>query len=143
MSVIHKFIGKWGQKLDWEGTRSRRYDSETAKQVVETWLVGKAEKAENFAIRYYEVGAGGFTNKEQHEHDHGIIFLQGEATVMLEEEKHDVTVGDVVYIPPNALHQIINRGDEAMGFICVIPARRKKQDRVVWAEEGIENWMEK
>ncbi len=135
--IIHKFIGDWGKRLEWSGARSRFYDGENAKGVTETWLVGKAEKANNFAIRYYSVEIGGNTVEEHHEHDHGIIILQGEATVLLGDEKVDVAKGDVVYIPPNVQHQLVNRGQETMGFICVIPAHRNKAGKDVWADENI------
>ena len=134
--TIHKFKGAWGNTFKWGGARVRTYDNEKSNGVTETWLIGKAEKAENFAMRYYEVGPHGHSRKEQHAHDHGILFLRGSGSVLVENEQFDITTGDVVYIPPNVLHQITNTGTEPLGFICIIPAKRHKHDRVVWAEEG-------
>lgn len=138
MSTIHKLSGKWGKLFKWDSARSRKYDGENTKGVTETWLIGKKEKAENFAMRYYSVEVGGSTVEEQHDHDHGIFIMQGDAKVLIGDEYHDVSKGDVLYIPPNVRHQLINRGDETMGFICVIPARRKKAGKTVWADENID-----
>ena len=137
MSAVNKFSGEWGELFSWSGARSRRYVGERAAAVTETWLIGKAEKARNFAVRYYEVDARGHTNLEEHAHDHGILFLRGQGRVLLGDEWHDVTQGDVVYIAPDERHQIVNSGEGALGFICVIPAVRMKHEKKVWAEEGL------
>ena len=137
MGTIHKFIGKWGEELKWDGARSRVYHSDDVGGVTETWMIGKPEKAENFAMRYYKVEVGGNSKKEHHPHDHGILFLHGEGKVFLDGETHTISQGDVVYIPPNIEHQIINTGETPLGFLCIIPARRKKQGVEVWADENI------
>ena len=120
----------------WSGSRRRKYDSEEALGVTETWLIGRAEQAKNYALRYYEVEPQGFSRKESHEHDHGIIILHGEGDVRLQDETIVVEAGDVLYIPPKERHQIRNRGETPLGFFCIIPAVRPKGDASVWAEEG-------
>ena len=134
---IHKFEGQWGETLKWSGARTRQYGSGDSENVLETWLIGKAEGAENFALRYYKLGKDGHSKKETHAHDHGILFLHGEGHVLLGDENYNVETGDVVYIPPNISHQIRNTGLEALGFLCIIPAKRTKNEAVVWAEEGL------
>ena len=138
MSIIKNFNGEWGELFSWSGSRTRRYDGENAAGVRETWLIGKAEKAQNFAIRYYELDLNGRSRLEEHAHDHGILFLRGQGRVLLGEEWHDVAQGDVVYIQPDQRHQIVNIGRNPLGFLCVIPAVRIKNDQKVWAEEGLE-----
>jgi quercetin dioxygenase-like cupin family protein len=138
MSAIHKFNPD-DRAYRWQGARSRRCaDREDVQGVVESWLIGKGENARNFALRYYEVEVGGFSHAEQHPHDHGIVILRGRARVILGDEAFDVEPLDVVYISPNHFHQLVNTGDEPLGFLCIIPAYRVKQGREVWAEEGIE-----
>jgi quercetin dioxygenase-like cupin family protein len=137
MKNIHRFIGEWGNSMKWEGGRSRSYDGENVSGVIETWLIGKNEDAQNFAMRFYSVESDGNTVEEQHDHDHGILVLFGKAKVFMGEHWHDLDQGDVVYIPPMVRHQVLNRGNEQMGFICVIPARRKKKNKIVWADEEI------
>ena len=136
--TIRKFTGDWNQDFKWEGTRSRQYQNDQVNQVTETWMIGKKEGAENFAFRYYQIEEGGHSNKENHPYDHGILVLQGSGKVLLGEETHPVSRGDIIHIPPDALHQISNSGQGPLGFLCVIPARRQKEGGVVWAEEGID-----
>jgi quercetin dioxygenase-like cupin family protein len=137
MGTIHKFTGDWDKIIRWDGARTRLYQNDTANQVSETWMIGKAEGAQNFALRYYQIGPGGFSNKERHSHDHGILILQGSGQVFLEGKTYSVSRGDIIYISPNELHQLSNQGEEPLGFLCVIPARREKDGKIVWAEEGI------
>jgi quercetin dioxygenase-like cupin family protein len=139
MSVIHKFVGQWGEVFKWEGARFRRYGNGASEGASETWLIGKAEQAQNFALRYYELEGGGHSRKETHAHDHGILFLRGAGHVLIENDVHGVAEGDVVYIAPNEPHQIINTSDEVLGWLCIIPARRVKNDKTVWAEEGLDD----
>jgi quercetin dioxygenase-like cupin family protein len=136
--TIQKFTGDWNQDFQWEGTRTRQYQNDQVNQVSETWMIGKKEGAENFAFRYYQVESGGNTRKEQHAYDHGILILQGSGKVLLGEDTHNVSRGDIIHIPPDALHQLSNKGEEPLGFLCVIPARREKGGKIVWAEEGIQ-----
>jgi quercetin dioxygenase-like cupin family protein len=137
MSVINKFDGMWGERMEWEGARVRHYDGDAAAAVRENWLIGKAEAARNFAIRYYEVGVDGRTKQEEHEHDHGIVVLHGQGRVLLDNDWNEIAQGDVIYISPNERHQLVNTGAEPLGFLCVITAVRKKNGKDVWAEEKV------
>ncbi len=136
--TIHKFTGDWDQVFSWDGARSRNYGNDPSNRVTETWMIGKKEGAENFAFRYYQLESGAHSRQEQHQHDHGVLVLQGSGEVQLGDEVHPISRGDIVYIPPGLLHQLRNTGDDPFGFLCVIPARRKKGEDTVWAEEGIQ-----
>jgi quercetin dioxygenase-like cupin family protein len=120
MGVIHRYKGAF----DWEGGELGRYPPEREmKGVSVRWLIGPVEQAPNFALRYFEVEPGGWTSLDQHAHDHGVMVLRGRGRVRLGEEAFDIGFGDVVYIPPNEVHQLkCVGGDEPLGFLCVIPA---------------------
>jgi len=138
VGTIQKFTGDWEGVFTWDGARSRMYRSTPENQVSETWMIGKKEGAENFAFRYYQLSPGSHSREEDHPYDHGILILQGAGEVLLGSEVQGISRGDIVYIPPDARHQIRNTGETPLGFLCVIPARRKKGAKTVWAEEGIE-----
>jgi quercetin dioxygenase-like cupin family protein len=140
--IIHKFTGDWNQVFKWDGTRTRSYGKDPSNQVSETWMIGKKEGAENFAFRYYQLEVGARSRQEQHHHDHGVFILQGSGEVLLGDQTHPISRGDIIYIPPDVLHQLRNTGSDPLGFLCVIPARREKSGGTVWAEEGI-NFDEK
>lgn len=139
MSMINRFNGDWGERMAWSGARVRHYGGDVVSEVTESWLIGKAENAHNFAVRYYEVVVDGHSKLEEHTHDHGIIVLRGEGKVLLGDTWHDIGVGDVVYIEPDERHQLANLGTEPLGFICVIPAVRKKKGKDIWAEGELAN----
>ncbi len=138
MSSIHRFKGEWGEDFIWDGARTRVYSNE-ASGATETWLIGKADKAENFAMRYYELQPGGHSREEYHPYDHGVLFIRGSGEVLIGEEVHHIEQGDVVYISPDEVHQIRNTGEDPLGWICIIPARRQKQGKTVWSEEGLDD----
>lgn len=138
MGTIKKFSGDWEQVFSWDGAKTRMYQNTEDNQVSETWMIGKAEGAQNFAFRFYQLSPGSHSRKEQHPYDHGMLVLQGEGQVLLGEETHPIQRGDVIYISPNLLHQVTNTSSAPMGFLCVIPARREKGGVIVWAEEGID-----
>ncbi len=136
--LVRKMTGEWNQDPKWEGMRSRLYPTTTEyAEVTENWLIGKQEGAANFAVRFYRIGAGGFSRKEHHDHDHGVIIIHGEGLLLLGEEKKPFNQGDVLYIPPGIEHQLINTGSGDLGFFCIIPAKRKKGDKIVWSDENI------
>ena len=136
MTTIYKRTSNWSNNLTWDNARTREYPMQDG-GVIETWLIGKAENAQNFALRYYNVAIGSSTRQESHAHDHGIFILHGDALILLGNELHATTQGDVIYVPPHTEHQIKNIGAEPLGFLCIIPARRKKGNTEIWAETGL------
>jgi quercetin dioxygenase-like cupin family protein len=124
MGVIHRYKGEF----DWEGVSVGHYPPEREmKGVTVRWLIGPAEKAPHFALRYFEIEPGGWSSLDRHAHDHGVVVLRGRGEVRLSEEEFTVTFGDVVYIPPYEVHQIRNTGDEPLGFLCIIPPREASE----------------
>jgi quercetin dioxygenase-like cupin family protein len=120
MGVIHKFQGD-PDNFDWDGVVPQGYDSPDIKGATVRWLISEKEKAPYFAMRYFEIEPGGWTDLGHHAHDHGVIILKGKGKVLLGEKETEISFGDVVYVSPNEIHQFKNIGDEPFGFICVIP----------------------
>jgi quercetin dioxygenase-like cupin family protein len=103
----------------WDGVATRPYGTNLRRYE----LIGPADGAAHYRVRYFEVPPGGHTTLERHEHDHGVVIQQGRARVTLGRDTHDVGPGDVVYVAPNELHSFESTGDEPLGFICVAPPR--------------------
>ena len=75
-------------------------------------------------MRYFAVQPGGHTSLDRHNHDHGVYIIHGQARLRLGDNEYELHAGDVVYIPSNEVHQFFASGEEAFGFLCVVPARR-------------------
>jgi quercetin dioxygenase-like cupin family protein len=123
MGTIHRFVGAGGG-FGWEGVKERDYDSPDAQRVTVRWLMGPSEGAPHFAVRYFEVQPEGTTSLDKHEHDHGVVILRGRGQVRLGDDVTEVSFGDAIYVPPYELHQFRCVGQEPLGFLCVVPARR-------------------
>jgi quercetin dioxygenase-like cupin family protein len=85
-------------------------------------LVGPADGAKNFHMRQFEVEPGGFTPHHQHDYEHEIVILSGQGVAKSEDGERAFKAGDVIWVPPNEMHQFRNTGAEALKFICLIPA---------------------
>jgi quercetin dioxygenase-like cupin family protein len=123
MGTVHKFIGTGGA-FQWDGVEERGYESPDVQGVTVQWLIGPAEGAPSFAVRYFEVQPRGATSMDRHEHDHGVVIVRGRGEVRLGDEVRDVSFGDAVYVAPYEPHQFRCVGQEPLGFLCVVPARR-------------------
>ena len=83
-------------------------------------LIGPGE-APNFALRRFVMQAGGgmplHTNTVEHEQ----YVLRGRARVIIGSEEHEVSKGDVVFIPAGTPHPYDTLGDEPFEFLCAVP----------------------
>ena len=118
MSAIHR------RRRDgsWEGVERRAYDRPELAGVEKHELIGAADGAPHYRVRYFHVPAGGRTALERHPHDHGVVISTGRAAVTLGDERHELGPGDVVYVAGGELHCFEALGDEPLGFICVAPS---------------------
>ena len=121
MGVIHRRSGANGP--GWEGVEPLAYDDPTLSGVRKHELIGEAEGASQYRMRYFEVPAGGRTARERHPHDHGVMIVAGRARVTLGSETHEVSEGDVVYVAGDELHCFEALGDHELGFVCVVGPR--------------------
>ena len=76
--------------------------------------------------RYFEVGAGGHSTLERHEHVHAVMVHRGHGTCMVGHEVRAIAVGDLVFIPSMTWHQFRASGTEPLGFLCLVNAERDK-----------------
>jgi quercetin dioxygenase-like cupin family protein len=77
-------------------------------------------------LRYFEVAPGGHSTLERHQHTHGVVILRGEADVLVGTEVKPVKAFDLVRIPSMTWHQLRTRGDEPMGFLCMVNVERDR-----------------
>lgn len=114
----------------WNSIERKEYKDDTScyKGVHRYTLLGEKEDEQqlNFQTRYFEVENGGYTSFEYHRHPHSVIIIRGRGTVILGDELHDISLHDVIYIPPNTMHQFHADRDEPLGFICIVDRYRDR-----------------
>ena len=118
MGVIHR-----REQTGWEGVAPLQYGDPALSGVRKHELIGEAEGATRYRVRYFDVPAGGRTARERHPHDHGVVIVTGRARVTLGDEVHEVGEGDVVYVPGDELHCFEALDDRPLGFVCVVGSR--------------------
>lgn len=126
-SLVHRKFD--GTAFSWDGVPAQVYkrgDSGTSgmgwREVVRHTLAGGEELA--FQLRYFEIGPGGFSSLEKHQHAHTIVVLRGRGQVVAGREVFTVEPFDLVVIPPGVPHQFVNAGGEPFGFLCPVDADR-------------------
>jgi quercetin dioxygenase-like cupin family protein len=96
-------------------------DLKGSKNVTVRWLIGKRTGALNYAMRLFEIAPGGIVPLHNHDEEHEIFVLNGEAKILGSNEGH-AKKDDVVFVPPKQQHGYDNTdGKEIFRFICVIP----------------------
>ena len=62
--------------------------------------------------------------------------LEGEGEMIIVNDKREVFPGDAIAIPPGAAHQIINRGNGELKFLCCCAPAYEDTDTVMLDGEG-------
>ncbi len=100
------------------------------------WLVGENEGAPTFAMRQFEVAAGGHTPLHTHPYEHEVYVLEGEGVVLEGDVQHSLRAGDVVYVRPDEVHQFRNSGSGPLKFLCLVPNSALSKNVTVTPECG-------
>lgn len=95
---------------------------EGAHQTRMRMLIGPDEGATKFHMRHFEIAPGGHTPHHRHDYEHEILILRGNGLVKSAAGDRPCQAGDIVWMPPNELHQFQNTGREPLEFLCLIPA---------------------
>jgi len=85
-----------------------------------------AQEGPNFAMRRFEIQKGGGMPPHTNTVEHEQYVLRGSARIGIGDETHQVTAGDVVFIPGGVIHYYENAGDEPFEFLCIIPNKPDK-----------------
>ena len=89
------------------------------------WLITTEMGAANFAMRLFEMEAGGHSPFHSHPWEHEVFILEGEGLAVSGEGERQFRTGDVIFIPQSEKHQFKNNGKKTVKFLCLIPYTRK------------------
>jgi quercetin dioxygenase-like cupin family protein len=83
-------------------------------------LLGPDDGAPHFAMRRFVMGEGGGMPRHTNTVEHEQYVLAGRGRVTVGDEVHEVTAGDVLYIPAGAPHayEVVAAPFE---FLCLVP----------------------
>lgn len=83
------------------------------------WL--NTEGSRNFAVRHIEIEPDGYSPYHSHPWEHEIFVLEGNAVAVGEKGVESISVGDLISIPGEEIHQIKNTGKTTLKVLCMIP----------------------
>lgn len=114
----------------WEGIEVRPYkeDGNVFKSVTRQTLFDGAHDLP-VELRYFEVGSGGHSTLERHEHSHLVMIVRGSGQVLVGDSVSEIGMHDLVHIPPMTWHQFRATKGEDLGFLCVVNAERDRPQR--------------
>lgn len=92
-----------------------------AKDVVGRVLIGKADGADNFCMRLFELAPGGYTPRHTHSWEHQQFVHEGTGSLLLNGRSYDLKPGTVAFVPADVEHQIRNTGQEPLVILCLVP----------------------
>jgi quercetin dioxygenase-like cupin family protein len=96
-------------------------ETEGALKVKVRWLITKELGAPNFAMRVFEVDSSGQSPLHEHPWEHEVFVLEGLGQLFNGKKATQFKAGDVIFVPPNEMHQFKNSGKALLRFICLIP----------------------
>lgn len=114
----------------WEGVEVHPYKEDgTLFKSVTRQTLAKGTPNLPVELRYFEVGPGGHTTFERHEHSHLVTVVRGSGQVLVGESVQNLGFLDVVQIPSMTWHQFRAAEDEPLGFLCVVNEIRDRPQR--------------
>lgn len=112
----------------WRGVSDEPYKTVTGgwSDIIRRVLIGARGESTKFHVRYFEIAHGGASSLERHKHEHVVICVKGEGIVRTGKSRRKMGFMDVLYIPPDTVHQLTNPYKSPFGFLCIVDARRDK-----------------
>lgn len=77
-------------------------------------------------LRYFEIGPGGHSTLERHDHRHAVLVLRGRGRCLVGNGIHEIGEHDLVSIDANTFHQFRADADEPLGFLCLVNRERDR-----------------
>lgn len=123
----------------WDGVELLNYKEEDGTfRSVTRQILADAEHGQGASLRYFEVGPGGWTTLEHHEHTHVVIPIRGSGSALVVDRVVPLALHDIVFVPSWGWHQFRAAADEPLGFLCSVTVDRDRPVRPDAAQ--LEEW---
>lgn len=114
----------------WRGVDLLDYKEEDGTfRSVSRQTLADAEHGQGVSLRYFEVGPGGWTTLEHHEHTHVVIPIRGSGSALVVDRVVRLALHDVVFVPAWGWHQFRAAEEETLGFLCSVTVQRDRPVR--------------
>jgi mannose-6-phosphate isomerase-like protein (cupin superfamily) len=116
-----------GDSYRWESVDVLQYKAEGSapfKDVTRQVLFQEPELG--YEWRYFEVGPGGHTTLERHEHVHSVMIVRGGGEALVGTSVYPIRQYDLFRVPAMTWHQFRAGDDEPMGFLCLVSSERDR-----------------
>jgi quercetin dioxygenase-like cupin family protein len=108
--------------INYESIPSTHFDNNEAKGVAGRVVVGKADGANNFCMRIFEIAPGGNTPMHSHPWEHEMFIHAGAGEIFGNGKWNSIKPGTIIYMPPNEKHQVRNIRKEVLILACLVPS---------------------
>ncbi len=115
----------------WEGVDVHPYkeDGGTHFKSITRQTLFRGADALPTELRYFEIGPGGHSTLERHDHLHVVMVIRGGGTVLVGDEIRPVGLHDVVHVPTQTWHQFQAGAGDHLGFVCLVASDRDRPYR--------------
>ena len=102
-------------------------EMEGAKNVSVRVLFGPEDGAPTFAMRVFDLEKAGHTPYHSHPFEHEVIVLAGEIAAVTQNGETPLSVGDVLLMMPDEIHQFRNLSEtDPARMVCLVPVQYQK-----------------
>lgn len=85
-------------------------------------LVSPENGWKDYVMREFSIEENGYTGNHNHDFPHIIFVINGEGTIIINDEETSVKKGSYAYVPANSQHQLKNTcSSETFSFLCIVP----------------------
>jgi hypothetical protein len=89
-------------------------------------VLADAEHGQGTSLRYFEIGPGGHTTLERHEHTHVVVPIRGCGSALVVDRILPLATHDIVFVPSWGWHQFRAPDDAPFGFLCAVLVARDR-----------------
>jgi mannose-6-phosphate isomerase-like protein (cupin superfamily) len=112
--LVRNEAGEWQRRSDLPAPVRRLFETEAppARTCLQTIQF----------VHHMFIPPGGRHVQELHIHadaEELVVITAGTGGATIGDEQHEVSAGDVLYIPPNAEHEVRNTGDDMLGVLFI------------------------
>jgi quercetin dioxygenase-like cupin family protein len=114
----------------WDGVDLLKYKEEDGTfRAINRQVLLKGDSSFPVEMRYFEIGPGGYSTLERHEHTHFVMIIRGKGKALVGEEIVGLGELDVFSVPPQTWHQLYAEHDQPLGFLCMVATKRDRPHR--------------